>query len=163
MIAISGAGLLRLYAEKFTMSITACAEWRYTLWTSRIVTLCNCWWRSEVLYYWSWLVQSWSLLNKGSLRVEVILRRLGIVWTSEESSVYFGELKGKGHMLPFWTGQILTTTDAPRSFDCKRLQTRSRKSEVSRRSFNALSSSWCFWADEHLDHKCGSSGFNYRL
>jgi len=43
-------------------------------------------WRSRVNYCWSYLVQRWSLRNGGNLGAERIWRRLGIIWTSDESS-----------------------------------------------------------------------------
>jgi len=80
--AISGARLLGLMQENSPLSITACAEWCYTLWTWKMIRLRNFRWGSEVTYCCSCLVRNWSLQSGGSLRVERILRRSGITWTS---------------------------------------------------------------------------------
>ena len=71
---ISGAVLLGLNAENPPLYITACTEWRYTLWTWKIIRLRNCRWVLGICY-WSCLVWSWILRSGGSLGTERILRR----------------------------------------------------------------------------------------
>jgi len=149
--------------ENPPLSITTCAKWCYTLWTWRKERLRNCRRGSGVICCWSCLVRSWSLQNEKSLRMEKILKRSSIAWTSEESYNVSRRFERWGAHVAILDGVSLTITDAPRSFTWQSLRTESWKSGVSRRPFNALSLSWCSWADEDLNHKCGSSVFNCRL
>ena len=77
--------------------------------------------------------------------------------------MYFGELEGEGHMSPSWTGSDFKHYRCSRSFSYWSLRIGRWKSRVGRRFFNILNSSWCSWANEDLDHECGSSGFTCRL
>ena len=67
------------------LSITDCAERRYTLWTWRKISWRNRQRRSRVNCYLSCVARSWSLRNGRSLHAERIWRRSGTIRTSKEN------------------------------------------------------------------------------
>ena len=113
--------------------------------------------------YWSCLVRSWSLRNRENLGAKRIWRRSGIVWTSDESS---GIPRRVGRWwtcvaildgVIFWSIQMSPALSLVGA--CGWEVARSKLAGI---LFNALSS-WYSSAEEDLNHKCESSGFNCRL
>jgi len=58
--------------------------------------------------------------------------------------------------------RYFTTKDAPGSFVCRNLRKGSWRSEVGRRLHYVLNLLWYLWAEENLDHHCGSFRITWR-
>jgi len=71
--------------ENLSLFITIRAEWCYTLWAWRIIRLRKCGGDQEWYAVGAAWLRAEVFGSGGSLRVEMILRRLGVALTSEES------------------------------------------------------------------------------